>query len=240
MNSNPSPNAHPRWQEIISGFRDELPILMGVIPYGLIYGVLALSAGMTPVLAQATSAIVFAGSSQIVATDLIRSGAPEIVIVLTIFVVNLRHALYSASLAPYVQHLPRRWQLLLAYLLTDEAFAVSVSRYHREQEHPHTHWYFLSAGVTLWSGWQISSLVGVLLGAQIPASWGLGFTLALTFIALVMPALKQKAGLASALAGGLTALLAFNLPYKLGLLLAALVGIIAGMLVEEKWPPRSG
>jgi len=253
-------------REAWKGFRDELPILLGVIPFGMIYGVLALSAGLSPQSAQAMSSIVFAGSAQFITTQLIQGGAPMLVIVFTVFVVNLRHALYSASLAPFVHHLPRRWKLVLAYLLTDEAFAVSITHYQALRQsslqaisktdlraplslsrdhrsglaiNGQNHWYFLAAGLTLWSGWQLSTAVGVFLGAQLPAGWGLDFTLALTFIALVIPSLKDRPAVASALTGGLTALLAMGLPYKLGLVLAALVGIGVGLWVEERWT-RSG
>ena len=112
-----------------SGIRAQLPILLGVAPFGMIYGVLARSAGLPPEIAQAMSSIVFAGSSQFIGTTLFRESAPFIVIELTTFVVNLRHALYSASLAPYVESLPLRWKLLIAYLLTDEGYAVGIVRY---------------------------------------------------------------------------------------------------------------
>ncbi|HEY6100464.1 MAG TPA: AzlC family ABC transporter permease [Anaeromyxobacter sp.] len=231
-----SPSLTPRG-ELLAGCRDELPLLLGVAPFGMIYGLLALDAGISRLTAQAMSSVVFAGSAQLVATELVRQGAPALVLVLTIFVVNLRHALYSASVAPYVRHLPRRWRLLLAYLLTDEAYAVAGSRYARDSRlpdpSPHRHWYFLGAGLTLWTAWQLSTAAGVFLGAQIPGRWSLDFTLALTFIALVFPALKDLAAGVAALSAGAVAVLAFGLPYKLGLVVAAAVGIVAGLAVER-------
>jgi 4-azaleucine resistance transporter AzlC len=229
--SSPLPS---RFSAFLAGVKAELPILLGVIPFGMIYGVLALQAGLPPASAQAMSAVVFAGSSQFLAAQLIRTGTPAVVLVLSIFVINLRHALYSASLSPYLKHLPLRWRAVLAYLLTDEAYAVTILHYQQENPPPWGHWFFLGAGLALWSSWQISTAAGIFLGAQIPAGWSLDFTLALTFIALVVPAIKDRAGVAAALCAGTVAVLAYGLPYKLGLIAAALVGIAVGLLVEER------
>src|SRR5512136_2801863 len=116
----------PRTRPFWSGVRGEIPLLVGVFPFGLIYGALAVKAGLAPGLAQAMSAVVFAGSAQFIAAQLVHEAAPAVVIVLSIAIVNLRHVLYSASVAPYVQHLPLKWRGVLAYLLTDEAFAVTI------------------------------------------------------------------------------------------------------------------
>jgi 4-azaleucine resistance transporter AzlC len=231
--------------EFISGLRAELPILFGVVPFGLIYGVVAVGAGLPPAAAFAMSSVVFAGSSQFIGAQLMGAGAPGAVIVLTTLFVNLRHMLYSASLAPHVRHLSRGWKWLLAYLLTDEAYVVTILHYERGRAHAgrddpppsqaaHKHWFFLGAGLALWTTWQLSTAAGVFLGAQVPASWGLDFTLAVSFIGLVVPALRDRALVAAALAAGLTAVLAFALPYQLGLMFAALVGIVAGLAVEAR------
>jgi len=208
--------------------------VLSVVPFGMIYGVLALDAGLTHAQAQGMSSIVFAGSAQFITTQLVKSAAPGLIIVLTILVVNLRHALYSASLAPYVQHLPLRWKLILSYLLTDEAYAPTISNYEEPGDSNNKHWFFLGAGLTLWTGWQLSTATGIMLGAVVPESWSLDFTLALTFIALVVPRLRDRSSLASALVAGSAALVGFFLPYKLGLLTAALCGILAGTLLEGR------
>lgn len=226
-------NATPRFQ-FFQGVKAELPLLLGVFPFGMIYGVLALGAGIPADAAQAMSAIVFAGSSQFVATQMAGSNTPALVMVFTIFIVNLRHALYSASIAPYLQRLSGRWKGLLSYLLTDEAYAVGIINYDRQGAHPSSHWYLFGAGITLWSTWQVSTAAGILVGAVLPASWSLDFTLALTFIALVMPLLKDRPSLGSALTAGIVAVLGANLPYKLGLIAAALAGILVGMLLEKR------
>ena len=230
MSDNHTTPARQFW----NGVRAEIPLLIGVFPFGMIYGILALNAGMAKTTAQAMSSIVFAGSSQFITTQLLHENAPGLVIVLTIFVVNLRHALYSASIAPYVEHLPRRWKAILAYLLTDEAYAVAISEYTKKGVTPLGHWFFLGCGLALWTIWQISSAVGIFLGTAIPPEWSLDFTLALTFIAIVVPVLKDRASAAAALSAGLIALLAYNLPYKLGLILAALVGITVGAILERR------
>lgn len=224
--------------QFLAGVRAELPILLGVVPFGLIYGVLAIDAGLSIVQAQAMSFIVFAGSAQFVMAQLFALGTPASIIAITAILVNLRHGLYSASVAPYVNNLPDRWRFGLAYLLTDEAFAVSINHYQRGGDVTGKHWYFLGAGLALWTTWQLSTATGILLGAQIPAAWPLDFFLALTFIALVVPALEDWAAVASALVAGLVSVLAFNLPFKLGLVFAALIGVAAGLLLEKAAGPQ--
>lgn len=228
--------------EFLAGIRGQLPILIGTAPFGLIYGVSAVGTGVPRTLAQAMSAIVFAGSAQFVAAQFIGANVPALVIVLTAFIINLRHALYSASLAPHLRHLPARWKWLLAYLLTDETYAVTIAHYHQPDHQPgataRKHWYYLGAGLTLWLSWQASTAVGIFLGAEVPPSWSLDFTLPLTFIALVVPILKDRAGVTTALVAGGTAVLGASLPFKSGLLLATFAGIVAGLVMEAVRKPN--
>ena len=222
-----------RAREFWTGVRDEAPILLGVAPFGLIFGALAVHAGMTTLAAQAMSSIIFAGSAQFIAAQLIGSGTSGLVILMVVFVVNLRHALYSASVAPHVRQLKTGWKLLLSYLLTDEAYAVTITHYNREGDQPEAHWYFLGAGLTLWSAWQASTALGIFVGARIPPDSPLSFVLPLTFIALVVPAIRDRAAAAAAVVAGLAGLLTVNFPLKTGLLAAALVGILTGMGLER-------
>jgi 4-azaleucine resistance transporter AzlC len=223
-----------RAQVFRAGIRAELPIALGVVPFGMIYGVLALSAGLSPALAQAMSAIVFAGSAQFIGTQLIATSTPAVVLLLTTLIVNLRHLLYSASVAPYFRNLSPPWKAILAYLLTDEAFAVSILHFKRDKGQQHLyHWYLLGAGLTLWLPWQISTALGIFLGAQVPAGWALDFTLALTFIGLLVPALTAAPEVAAALTAGVVAIVGAALPYRLGILLGALSGIAAGMIFNQ-------
>jgi predicted branched-subunit amino acid permease len=211
-----------------AGVRAEIPLMIGGFPFGMIYGALAINAGLSPAAAQGMSAIVFAGSAQFITAQLVHDSAPGFVIVLTIAIVNLRHMLYSASLAPYLAALPTRWKVLLSYLLTDEAYAPSILHYEKEGITPYAHWFLLGAGGALW----------IDLGAAIPESWSLDFALPLTFIAMLVPALKDWPEIAAALSAGIVALLAFSLPYQLGLILAALVGILVGTLLEGRKSSR--
>jgi len=223
----------------VAGVQSELPILLGVLPFGMIYGVLARAAGIPAVEAIAMSFIVFAGSAQFIATQLIAGGTPGIIILVTTAIVNLRHMLYSASVAPYLKALPARWKYVLAYVLADETYAVAIAHYSGETElPPHHQWYFLGAGLTVCAGWQISSIIGVIIGAQIPASWSLEFTLPLTFIALTIPSLKDHPMIAAAVSAGVVAVLANGLPFKLGLMAAALTGIGVGLLLERTQATR--
>jgi branched chain amino acid efflux pump len=217
-----------------AGMRSEIPLLIGVIPFGMIYGALALGAGLSPAASQMMSSMVFAGSAQFITAQLVHESTPGFVIVLTIAVVNLRHMLYSASLAPYIAALPTRWKVLLSYLLTDEAYAPTILHYEKEGLTPHAHWFWLGAGITLWVFWQLSTAVGIFLGAAIPESWSLDFALPLTFIAMIVPVLRDRPAIAAALSAGAVALVAYSLPYKLGLILAALVGILVGTVLEGR------
>jgi predicted branched-subunit amino acid permease len=214
------------------GLRAVMPLLFGVAPFGVIYGVVALQSGIPPLAAIAMSSIVFAGSAQFLLAQLVGAGAPLLLSAGAVGLVNLRHALYSASVAPLLARLPRRWKILLAYLLTDEAYAAAIPHLVAEGSGPGTtdcvHWILFGSGFGLWAGWQASTLAGVLIGAQLPANLGLEFALPLTFIAIVVPMIDGTALLAAALAAGAIAVVLAALPYKLGLFLAALAGLVVG------------
>ena len=220
-----------------AGVRAEIPLLIGVFPFGMIYGALARNAGLSESAAQLMSSMVFAGSAQFITAQLVHDSAPGFVIVLTIAVVNLRHMLYSASLAPYLSSLSTRWKALLSYLLTDEAYAPTIIHYEKEGVQPFSHWFLLGAGLVLWTNWQISTALGIFLGTAIPESWSLDFALPLTFIAMVVPVLKNRPAIAAAVSAGVVALVAYSLPFSLGLILAALVGIVVGTLLEGRKSP---
>lgn len=218
--------------DILSGVLDELPILVGVIPFGLIFAILAKQAGLSSPETQGMSLIVFAGSSQFLLVQLAALNAPILVMVVTGFIINLRHLLYSASIAPYTKDLSTSWKLILSYLLTDEAYAVAIAKFqylHKSKRH----WYFLGAGLALWGSWQLSTWLGLVIGAQIPSSWSLDFALPLTFIALVVPMIKDRPGILAAVSSGLIAVLTIHFPYKLGLIVAAFVGISVGLWSEK-------
>jgi len=214
-----------------------MPLLLGVAPFGVIYGVVALQSGIPPLAAMAMSSIVFAGSAQFLLAQLVGGGAPQLLTAGAVGLVNLRHALYSASVAPILAHLPRRWKLLLAYLLTDEAYAAAIP--HLLAAGPDgpaecSHWILFGSGFGLWAGWQLATLAGVLIGTQLPDDLGLDFALPLTFIAIAVPMIRSRALFAAALVAAVTAVTLATLPYKTGLFLAALAGLLAGAAMSRR------
>lgn len=230
-----------RLKEFLAGCRDEAPLQLGVIPFGMLYGIGAVAAGMPVWLAQLTSMVVFAGAAQLVIVQMLSAAAGALPIGLTAALLNLRHLLYSASVAEHVRHLPRRWRVLLAYLLTDEAYAVAILRYTRpaaadqEQAEPDLrHWYFLGCGLTLWGCWQLSTALGIAFGARIPPEWDIDFAVPLTFIALLTLLVKERAGQAAALVAALAVLALAALPFRLGLVLAIVLGLLAGAAVARE------
>ena len=222
-----------RRSAFLAGVRACLPLLPGILPFGMVCGAAAAGAGLNPSQSFALSWIVFAGSSQIVAAQLFASGAPGWVIVATGWVVNLRFMMYSAALAPQLRGFsgPRRW--LAAYLLTDQAFAVTLARILDGRRD--ASWFYLGIAATLWALWQMSSLAGILLGTLIPQSWSIDFVVALTFIGVLAPLLRDRNMLAAAIAGGATSVL-LDLPMKLNLMAAAAAGIAVALLLEKLWP----
>ncbi|NVO07980.1 MAG: AzlC family ABC transporter permease [Rhodoferax sp.] len=214
-------------------------MMVGAAPFGVIFGTLAIGSGLPVWLTLGLSALVFAGSSQFVAVSLIGSGTALPVIWLTTFVVNLRHALYSATLLPYARELPARWRWALAFWLTDETFAVVENQLRHHASLKDGAHYWLGSSLAMYFNWQVWTLVGVLLGQSIPmlATLGLDFAMVATFAAIVALQLRERPVLFAALVAGTVALLARDLPYKLGLMLAALAGVATGVLVEM-WAER--
>ncbi len=227
-----------RWGEFWVGFKDTFPLVVGAIPFGLIFGAGAVTNGISPAGAQAMSLFVFAGSSQFIASQLIGSGVGVMIIVLTTFVVNVRHALYSVTLAPYLKHLPQRWLAPLGFWLTDETFVIVAARYSRQDKSPYKHWYFLGSEIFMYANWNVCTLLGIIAGQRIPnlADLGLGFAMTVTFIGILIPLLQNRAILVSAVVAAITAVVAYPIPNKLYLILAAVLGIVAGVVVESIYP----
>jgi 4-azaleucine resistance transporter AzlC len=221
--------------EFWNGARDIIPLIVGAIPFGIIFGTLATSNGLSVAATMAMSALVFAGSSQFIAVGMIAVNTGWLLIVLTTFVVNLRHLLYAVSLVPYVKKLPHLWKFLLGFWLTDEAFAIAIRRYQAEDASPYTHWYYLGAALSMYLNWQLCTYIGITLGQQISdaASWGLDFAMSVTFIGMVIAYLKNRPMWIATIVAGIVALIAYPLPHKLGLMIAALAGIIAGVWSEN-------
>lgn len=217
---------------IVAGVRSVAPILVGVVPFGMIYGVVAVSQGLDRLPAILMSTFVFAGASQIAAAELWGQGAPFLVIVATGLVINLRFLMYSASLAPHLTDL-NPWQRWLgSYLLTDQAYAVSVIRFQSPGE-VHRFGFYFGAAITLWATWHASSVLGVVVGLQVPASWGLDFSVPLMFLALLIPTLKAPTPVIVAVVSGVASILFHDLPLHLGLIAAASAGLIVGAWRER-------
>jgi 4-azaleucine resistance transporter AzlC len=214
------------------------PILLGVFPFAVVSGVAAVSIGLPPIEAIGMSLIVFAGASQLVSIQLFSAGVPLPVIILSGLIVNLRLLMYSAAIAPNIKEHSPRWKMLLAYMLTDQAFAVSISHFTSKPDQPHKQWYLFGTAFAMWLTWQIGTMIGIFIGGQLPASWSLDFAIPLSFLALVMPTLRDKASISAAMTGGLVALILYTFPFKLGLTIASIIGIAVGLFVENYTTPK--
>jgi 4-azaleucine resistance transporter AzlC len=217
----------------VDGVRAVSPLLLAVIPFGLVLGVTAAASLVGGGLGIATSFIIFAGAAQLVTVQLLDAGTSLVVVIVTALVVNVRHLMYSAAMAPHFSEFPRRTRLVLPYLLTDQAFAVSVLRYETTTDPTYKRWFFTGAGFALWGSWQVATIVGVALGAQIPESLGLEFAIPLVFLVLLIPVVQTRPGLVAAVVGGLVAVAASEAPYGLGLVIGALTGVGAGVAAEQ-------
>ncbi|AUV83471.1 branched-chain amino acid ABC transporter permease [Salinigranum rubrum] len=221
------------------GVRTSLPLVVSIVPFGLVAGVAAVDAGLSPVAALGMSVVVFAGAAQLAVIDLLGRDASLVVAVVTGVVVNLRMMMYSASIAPYFQRYRARWKAFLAFFLTDQAYAVSIARFEardgeeRDASGERGDWFYLGVGASLWVGWVVTTAVGVGLGRGLPDSWGLDFAVPLIFLALLVPRIEDGTTAAAGVVAGLVALFGSGLPYELGLPLAAAVGVGVGLVAEE-------
>jgi 4-azaleucine resistance transporter AzlC len=221
----------PLDEDLLAGVRDVSPLILGVAPFSLVAGIAAVDAGYGLAEAVGMSVVVFAGASQLAALDLLGSNAPLAVVVGTAAVINLRMLMYSASIAPHFADYGRRLRAGLAYLLTDQAYALSVAEFDRAPDR--SRWrYYLGAAATLWVVWQVGTVAGVLLGTGVPDALGLTFAVPLVFLALLVPAMKDRPTTAAGVVGGGVAVAAAGLPLNLGLLVGALCGIGAGLVTE--------
>ncbi len=217
----------------VEGIRDMLPMLMGIVPFGIVCGVGALTAGASVWETLAMSLIIFSGAAQIAATQLIADGAPFAVIVLTCFVLSLRFLMYSAALAPHVRALDPRWRNLLAFLLTDQAFAATIRRFRESRDVRANASYFLGSGGLLWVTWAVATVAGRLLGSVIPTSWELDFAVPLVFIALLAPLLRDRVSVVVFAIAAIAVVGLDALPMRLSLICAGLLAIVCGVIAEQ-------
>jgi 4-azaleucine resistance transporter AzlC len=217
--------------EMLAGARDTIPLIIGAIPFGIIFGTLAVPSGLSFGATLCMSLFVFAGSAQFIALGLVSAGAALPIIVVTTFVVNLRHLLYTATLLPFLKPLSGCWKAALAFWLTDETFVVAAKRFHQQDASPHKHWYQLGSSIAMYSNWFVCTLIGLTAGNMVPniKSWGLEFAMPATFIGIVMPFLKNWPMWCAVFTAGLMALAGHTWPYNLGLITAAISGVAAGI-----------
>lgn len=228
-----------RKTEVIRGLVATLPMMISAFPFGLIFGALATSAGLSPLAVMSMSLFVFSGSAQFIAIILLGTGSALGVIWLATLILNLRHLLYAATLVDHVRHLSQVWCFGLAAWLTDETFAIMERRYRLEGGGENAHWYYLASCLGMYINWAFWTYIGIVVGTQFEdiGKWGLEFAMVVTFIGIVMPALRSSPFWLAAIVAGAVATLANGLPYKLGLMLGALAGIACGLAVQE-WQRR--
>ena len=231
--------AHFSRSGFLEGIRDIAPMMLGVIPFGVVCGVGAIAAGASPIAALAMSMIMFSGAAQIVATQLLVAGAPFAVILLSCLVVSLRLLMYSAALAPYLRPLDHRWRSLLSFVLTDQAFAGTIQRFRKSDDLAGSASYFLGSGALLWVVWQLATVLGIVAGQVIPASWELEFVVPLCFLAVLAPVLRDRVSIL-VFAVSASAVIALDaMPLRLSMICGGLLGIGAGMLADQ-WQERHG
>ena len=237
----PSAEARPddhddeAWRE---GFKAGLPTLFGIGAWGLVVGIAMVKTGLTVPQAIGMTLLVFAGSAQLASLPLIAAHAPVWVIFATALVVNLRFVIFSALLAPHFAHLPWKQRFGLGYISGDMTVAMFLQRYPSEQPVAGKLSYLKGLMYPNWFAWQAGSIAGVFLGSTVPPEWGLGFAGTLAIICITVPLVANSAALCGVLVAGATAVLAYGLPYKLGLLAAVVVGMLTAMVVEETLEKR--
>ena len=214
---------------------DVIPLTIPVIPFGIIYGVVGVELGLSPLVTFAMSFIIFAGSSQIAFVQLYTAGASPLVMISSVLAINSRHFLYSAVLAQYLNKLNLYWKILLSYLMTDQAFSVSLSYFKKNQKKTFSHYHMLGSGFTLWLLWQISTLSGIVLGNVIPEALGLEFAIPLTFLSLIIAELKKYDHLLIIIISGAISLVTYNFPLKVYIILSAFVGLVAAFILTKKY-----
>lgn len=219
--------------EFIAGIRITLPLLLAVIPFGLIAGITGVNVGLTPLQSLAASVWIFAGAAQIAAFQLFADGAPLFIICLVIFIINIRHLMYSASIGLYTKKLKLWVKALFAYLMTDQAFAIGLARYQQNDTSPYKQYYYFGTAITIWFVWVASATIGIVVGTQVPASWSLDFIVPLMFMALAIPTIQSKAKLAAAITAAVAVMLFQSLPFNLALIIAAVLGISVGLISES-------
>lgn len=224
-------NARMLRTDFAAGARTVAPVLIGILPFALIAGMVAVRLGLSPWVASGLSLFVFAGAAQLATIQLLYEGAPLVIILITAFFINLRFMMYSASIAPYFRGARAGTRAALAYFLTDQPYVFGLYGFAERDGLGRRIAFYLGVALPLWTCWQTGTIVGALAGARLPDAWQLEFAVPLVFLAMIVPSLRDKANVAAAAVGGIVALAGHTLPWNLGLILGALAGIAGGVAV---------
>ncbi len=225
---------------LLEGAKDSTPLIIGAIPFGIIFGTVGIANGLSPAGVMLMSMLVFAGSAQFVSLGLIAVGATIPIILFTTFVVNFRHILYGASIATILNRISRFRKTLLAFLLTDECFAVISTKAQSyppsaEIDQDYLSIYGIGSGLSIYVAWVSATVAGVLLGGSIPNldKWGLDFAMPVTFLGMVIVGIRNWPTAIAGVSAALAAVLLYPLPNKIGLVIAVLIGVVCGLAVEH-------
>ena len=217
----------------LKGIADVSPLMIPVVPFGLIFGVLAIDVGFTPLETMGMSLIVFGGASQIVLLQLFSGGASSLVIISSVGAVNSRHLLYGAVVSEHLSDLKLIWKIIISYFLVDQAFARS-SEYLKNNNEKNKYFHLIGGGFTVWIIWQITTFLGIILGASIPEKLGLSFAVPLTFLALLVNDFRKFINVIVIIISGLVATLGYNyIPFKAYIIIAALTGLISAIILTR-------
>ena len=218
------------------GFRDALPFLIVIVPFGLLFGVVAAEADWGLAETMGMTVMVIAGASQFTALQLLSEKAPLFIVIATALAVNLRMAMYSAAMAQHVGALSFWRRALIAYTLTDQTFGLAINRFEREPA-ASAGWkvaYYLGVAVPVCVPWYFATWLGAVAGGAIPEGLALDFAVPITFLALVAPSLRSLPHLAAAVVSVVVSLALAWLPYNLWLLVAAVLAMLTGAWVEMR------
>lgn len=231
-----------RKSAFLAGVIASLPFILVVVPFASLFGLLATEAGLNVVETMAFSIVVIAGAAQFTALQLMQENAPTAIVLISALAVNLRMAMYSASLTPYIGAAPLWQRAVCAYLTVDQSYVVAVSKFEQAPQMtvPERIAYFLGAVAPIVPLWYIFTLVGALVGGRIPDSWALDFAIPITFLSMIAPMFRTMAHVVAALVAVIVALLAAGVPYSLGLIIAGIAGMMAGAQTELWQARRAG
>ncbi|WP_323765654.1 AzlC family ABC transporter permease [Marinovum sp.] len=218
------------------GMRDGAPFILVIIPFGALFGVVATEAGLNVFEVLTFSVVVIAGAAQFTALQLMAEDVPLVIVLISALAVNLRMAMYSAALTPYLGAAPVWQRALVAYFTLDQSFAVSSVTFEREPAMPVSNRvaYFLGAALAVSPLWWAATVAGALLGKSVPEWMALDFAIPITFLAIIAPMLRTLPHVIAALVSVVMALLFAFLPYNLGLLVAGVAAMMAGAEAERQ------